>query len=220
MAEQNWYKIGESVTNTVKNSRTYVDADLSRICENMSNPQFRELMMRCRDAAVLLIEKRYKVLLAWKPDEQKRFKDWFGRNDEVTRRYILDGMPRLLDAVRGLKPESIFRWDEQTGRGLTCTPAPANSGIMAEVCKPDSDKRIIAIRHRFCTAYDAFLWTDCKVTTIIHECTHFTDVFDTEDPMYGISIGLTFWAQREPEKALKNADSIAGYIAFFNDRLW
>ncbi|WP_255208773.1 M35 family metallo-endopeptidase [Paraburkholderia youngii] len=57
-------------------------------------------------------------------------------------------------------------------------------------------------------------WHDCQVLTLIHECTHFTDVFNSTDDMYGVTIGLSFWAQDNPAKAIRNADSLACYVGF------
>jgi len=54
----------------------------------------------------------------------------------------------------------------------------------------------------------------CQVLTLIHECTHFTDVFDSTDDMYGVKVGLSFWAQDNPEKALRNADSLTCNVGF------
>jgi len=52
------------------------------------------------------------------------------------------------------------------------------------------------------------------LTTLIHECTHFNDTFASDDVIYGISIGLKFWAKDNAEKAIRNADNITAYITF------
>ncbi len=51
--------------------------------------------------------------------------------------------------------------------------------------QPDSEKRVIAIYSAFCTDSNGELWHGAKVKTLIHECTHFTDTFNSDDIMYG-----------------------------------
>lgn len=55
------------------------------------------------------------------------------------------------------------------------------------------------------------LWHGCQVLTLIHGRTHFTEAFDSIDDMYGVSIGLSYWAQDHPE-GVRNADSLACYV--------
>ncbi|WP_433695627.1 M35 family metallo-endopeptidase [Paraburkholderia phenoliruptrix] len=56
-----------------------------------------------------------------------------------------------------------------------------------------------------------------KVKVLIHECTHYTDTFNSEDLMYGdTEAGMSAFAIRNPISAIKNADSITGYIATFD----
>lgn len=52
---------------------------------------------------------------------------------------------------------------------------------------------------------------------LIHECTHFTDTFNSDDAMYGNSeSGMKIFATNNPDLAISNADSITGYIATFD----
>ncbi|WP_246637220.1 M35 family metallo-endopeptidase [Burkholderia catarinensis] len=85
------------------------------------------------------------------------------------------------------------------------------------MCKPDSQKRIIAIYSSFCSDPFGELYHEAQIKVLIHECTHFTDTFDSVDAGYGDSEpGMRIFAMNNPDLAIKNADSITGYIATFD----
>lgn len=201
-----------AVTNTNPSSNVNVTLDPTPICSNMSNQEFRSSIVKSREEAAGLIRKRIAALAKWDASEQARAKKWFGRVDDATRHTLETGLPKLLEVMEDLKPENIIRWDQQKQRNITCTIFPDNSNTDAAVCKPDTAKRIIAIYPHFCTSPRSQLWHGCQVLTLIHECTHFTDVFNSIDAMYGISVGLSFWAQDNPDQAIQNADSLACYV--------
>ncbi|WP_244306524.1 M35 family metallo-endopeptidase [Paraburkholderia lacunae] len=80
-----------------------------------------------------------------------------------------------------------------------------------------------SVHHRephFCTLPDAELWQACRMKVLIHECTHFTDTFNSDDVMYGQGTGMKYWAPSDPDGAIRNADSIACYVAHFDKKLW
>ncbi|WP_347879193.1 M35 family metallo-endopeptidase [Burkholderia sp. BCC0097] len=88
------------------------------------------------------------------------------------------------------------------------------------MCKPDSEKRIIAIYSKFCTISNGDLWTASKVKTLIHECTHYVDTFNSDDIIYSdTESGLRAFAENNADVAIRNADSITGYIATFDKRI-
>ncbi|WP_262421713.1 M35 family metallo-endopeptidase [Paraburkholderia sp. UCT31] len=100
---------------------------------------------------------------------------------------------------------------------LSCVPKPDSGKNHAAVCKPDSEKRVIAICSAFCSSPFGQLWKPCKIKTIIHECTHFTDTFNSRDEIYvDTESGARIWAENHREEAIRNADSITGYIATFD----
>lgn len=203
-----------AVTNTSSGSQVAVYLDPTPICSNMSNREFRDSIVKSQGEAAGLIKNRIDALAKWDANEQARVKKWFGRADSTARGILQAGLPKLLEAMIDLKPENIIRWDQVKQRNITCTILPDDGKTDASVCKPDSEKRIIAIYSHFCTSPRSQLWHGCQVLTLIHECTHFTDVFDSVDNMYGVSIGLSFWAQRNPDAAIQNADSLACYVGF------
>lgn len=213
--ETQWVTVHDTaVTNTNPDSNVNVTLDPTPICFNMSNKEFRESIIKSRAEAVALIQTRITALVRWDTSEQTRAKKWLGRSDAITRGILHAGLLRLLQVMKDLKPENIIRWDQQKQRNITCTIFPDNGSTDAAVCKPDTTKRIIAIYPHFCTSPRSQLWHGCQVLTLIHECTHFTDVFDSNDGMYGVSVGLSFWAQDNPDKAIRNADSLACYVGF------
>ncbi|MDR8059820.1 M35 family metallo-endopeptidase [Burkholderia cenocepacia] len=206
-----------AVTNTNPGSMVYISINTMPICPNMSNKAFRSLIMRLRDTAVILIEERISDLARWDKITRDRVQFWFGRSDEAIRQKLSFGLPRLAAAMCELQPEKIIRWDEQSQRQLTCSVVPDTGTNDAAVCKPDSARRIIAIYPHFCTVEDVYVAGNCKLKILIHECSHYIDTFDADDVNYGFARGIGYWAQANPEGAHRNADSIACYIAHFDD---
>ncbi len=206
---------------TLADEETSLTDDPELICPNMSNAEFHALVMKCRDGALGLIRERQPELVRWSSADRARVKKWFGTEDESVRAMLIQGLPKLLSAMQELKPENIIRHSEEARRNISCIPVNNIENTEASVCKPDSRRRIISIYPKFCTLPDSTLWNNCKVKTLSHECTHYVDVFDSEDEIYGYGIGLSLWAQNNPEKAARNADNITNYIAHDDERrLW
>jgi len=91
-----------------------------------------------------------------------------------------------------------------------------NFGAAAHVCGPDTATHTICIHELFCTMRDRSTGADSKLSTIIHEATHFTDTFSSGDHKYTITPFLPRWGQQNPDLAIDNADSIAGYVVYEN----
>lgn len=210
---EEFFPVHTSMTNTVEDSSVDVYVNTTRICSNMSNAEFRALVIKLRDEAVRLIDLRMIGLATVWTRERDRVQTWFGKADEETRQTLLHGLPRLQVAMKELQPQKIVRFDDDLNIHLSCTPAPVDPNVAASVCKPDSSKRIVAIYPSFCTLPDTSSTKDSKLKTLIHECTHYIDTFDSADAMYGSGTGLSIWAQRMPDRTVNNADNIACYIA-------
>lgn len=113
--------------------------------------------------------------------------------------------------------EKIVRWDSETNKKLTCAVTPDSRTNHAAVCKPDSKQRVIAIYSKFCSDSLGELFHAAKVKVLLHERTHYTDTFNSDDIIYGdTEIGMTLFAMQNPGNAIRNADSITGYIATFD----
>ncbi|MBN3839972.1 M35 family metallo-endopeptidase [Burkholderia sp. Ac-20349] len=206
-----------AMTNTRPGSKVYVDINTKPICPNMSNEAFRKIVMRARDEAVRLINSRIAALARWDANEQARVTTYFGRADAQIRNTLSAGLPRLRSAMQELVPEKIVRWDSETGKNLSCTVVPDSGQNRAAVCKPHSNKRVVAIYSSFCSDPFGELYHEAQIKVLIHECTHFTDTFDADDAMYGNSeSGMKFFAMNNPDLAINNADSLTGYIATFD----
>ena len=213
-----WETVHDSaVANTNPDSMVHVTINTTPICQNVTNQEFRQIVMKVRDAAVLLVKERIAAFSKSDDQESARVIYYFGRADDEIRGALAAGLPRLLSALQELVPEKIVRWDNALNRNLTCALTPDSGQNRASVCKPDSAKRIIAIYTAFCTDSNGELWHAAKVKTLIHECTHYTDTFNSDDIAYGnTDSGMHAFALGNPDKAIRNADSIAGYIATFD----
>lgn len=92
-------------------------------------------------------------------------------------------------------------------------PNPVGAGQeAAHVCAPDTATHTISISPQFCTLRHWSADSDSRVSTVIHEVSHFMDTMATRDNKYTIAYTLRDWAQGNSELALNNADSVAGYI--------
>ncbi|NML32550.1 M35 family metallo-endopeptidase [Paraburkholderia antibiotica] len=216
--DMEWHTVDDTAfTNTTPVSNRDVTINTTPICPNMTNKEFRKEAMRARDIGVELIKRRIEGLARWDEKEHERVSNFFGRADDATKKVLSDGLPRLLAAMQQLVPEKIVRWDSATNRMLSCVPPLDKGTNHAAVCKPDSEKRVIAIYSAYCESPFGFLRGTCKIKTIIHECTHFTDTFNSRDWAYADKeSSLRVYALMKPEKAIENADSIVGYIANFD----
>jgi hypothetical protein len=143
----------------------------------VTNKEFRLQAMWAREIGVELVKRRIEGLARRDTKERERVQIYFARADEATRKVLSDGLHRLLKAMQELEPEKIVRYDSETSRKLSCAVRPDSGENHAAVCKPDSEKRVIAIYSAYCDSSFGRLWGTCKVKTIVHECTHFTDTF-------------------------------------------
>lgn len=208
------FEVHSSMTNTIEGSSVVIDVNTERICSNMTNAQFRGLMMKLRDIAIKKIDERHVFLLQDWHAEKERVKTWFGSDGEQIRQVLLSGLPRLKAAMLQLTPDKFLRYDDEKARTLSCVPLADKGNNDASVCKPDSERRIISFYSHFCTTAAAKLDNENKLKNLIHECTHFTDTFDSVDMAYGYGRALQIWARMNPAKTANNADSIACYITY------
>jgi uncharacterized Zn-binding protein involved in type VI secretion len=182
------------------------------ICPNMTNKEFCDLVLELRDAAVKLVDRRSKDLDSWGKPERARVKQWFGTDDEKTRQYLHVGLSRCRQVLAGLTGDNFVRYSEQLMRNVGCTPSGNKTGLVAEVCKPDIETHTIGIAVDFCGLRHKSPESDSQLQTLIHEVTHFDDVFNSIDDIYTMKKSLTI--ANDTKRALKNADSLAGYIAY------
>ncbi|WP_321902269.1 M35 family metallo-endopeptidase [Paraburkholderia tropica] len=212
--EEEWITVhSTAVTNTNPGSMVTVKINTERICEDMSNKEFREIINSILRRAVPLVEASVRALKLWTPNERARVQRWFGRNDETARTILLNGIARVSAVLRGLSPANFVRTGSDRDRATGCMPNPARSGQeAAHVCAPDTATHTISISPLFCTMRHWSDNADSRVSTVIHEVTHFLDTMASKDHQYTIAFTLRDWAQSNSDLALNNADSVAGYI--------
>lgn len=93
-----------AMTNTRKNSVVEVLVNTKRICQNMPNKAFRNVIIECQDIAVSLIQERIRGLARWDRSERARVEKFLGRSDDEIRAYLKAGLHKLLDVMKALKP--------------------------------------------------------------------------------------------------------------------
>ncbi|QGZ62212.1 M35 family metallo-endopeptidase [Paraburkholderia acidisoli] len=212
--EEEWVTVhSTAVTNTNPGSMVYVNVNTERICQNMSNKEFREIINSILQRAIPLVDVRVHALTLWTPGERARVQRWFGRNDESAHTILLNGIPRIAAVLRSLSPANFVRTGSDRDRATGCMPNPAAPGQeAAHVCAPDTATHTVSISPLFCTMRHWSDNSDSRVSTVIHEVTHFLDTMATQDNKYTIAFTLRDWAQSNSDLALNNADSVAGYI--------
>ncbi|WP_432728244.1 M35 family metallo-endopeptidase [Variovorax sp. W6] len=183
------------------------------ICPNMTNKEFATKVLGLRDLAVGLIEKRIKDLAEWGKPERERVAKWFGQSDQDLRHYLDAGLRSCIRVLQDLTEANFVRYSEALMRSLGCVPSGNGDRLAAEVCKPDLETRTIGIGIAFCELPDISYRIDSKLATIIHEVTHFDDVFSSNDTVYQMQQSLKLMASK-PSEARVNADSIVGYVLY------
>ena len=205
--------VAETTTNTIEGSQRFADVDLRPICENMTNSEFRKIFAVAQGRAVDRLTIRIADLQRWSGIVKDRVFKWFGRNDERTRMHLLTGLTKVLGVVRAFNENNVVRSGSDGDLATGCTPHPRGTiNEAAHVCAPDTATHTIAISARFCTMRPWTAHADSHVSTIIHEASHFHDTMSSTDDQYTITPLLPGWGRSNPDLAINNADSIAGYV--------
>lgn len=199
-----------------------------KICPNMSNEAFATLVMELRDEAAQLVRWRLEELGRWDEVAKDRILEWFGdpglskRNLHLSelRLYLGSGMDACARVLKSLKAGNFIRWVPGWATPLGCS-GHNPPGLAAQVCKPDIETRTIAISLGFCGlrrsnaihGTDKSNDRDSQLSTLIHEVTHFKDVFaSTDDWYYMREARKEVLESKRFDIARVNADSLTGYI--------
>ena len=181
-----------------------------RICPEMSDEKFCEMMLGLRDRAIKVIQRRENLLKTWEDSEKERVKVWFGIDDEEMRKFLQAGLAKVISALAAMTKKNFVRYTPDFGESLGCTPSsPVNQ--TAAVCRTDIKTRTIGFTRLFCVVAPISPGKDSKISTLIHEVTHFEDILDTYDHRYGFELSKKF-SKSELHMVKSNADSYAGYI--------
>ncbi|WP_071766563.1 M35 family metallo-endopeptidase [Burkholderia ubonensis] len=218
--DKEWFLVHSgAVTNTNPGSMVYVDINVTPICPNMTNREFRVMAARLIKWAIILVERRIADLNRYDKKTKERMIYWFNRSDERTRQYLLDGFVRHLSVLKSLSPHNLVRSDLELDRMLGCVPnMESRDAEAAHVCGPNTERRLISISMKFCTGLrDQNMYGDSRLSTLIHEITHFVDTFGSGDPRYGLDPTAAMWARANPDQALRNADTLTGFVMYGED---
>lgn len=187
----------------------------------MSNEEFHATMRKLRDKAVRLLDERLAELERWNMADQDKVRLWFGNASETTRQTLRDGLPRIREIMRGLQETNFERHTAEAVTRVGCEPRAKDGDeeATASVCKPDGTYTIF-IGGKFCLLEDERnqldtgipIDKDSKLTVLIHEVSHFANAMNTGDPQYSITRSREA-AKRGEEFCIRNADSIAAYVA-------
>lgn len=182
------------------------------ICPNMTDDAFFELMLDLRDRAVKLIEKRVLELSIWNVSAKHRVRQWFGKQDDEIRTFLQSGLKKGILVLKGLDRKNFIKYTDDFGSALGCSPGgPPNQA--AAVCKTNVATHTIAVTDIFCVLRPTSGSADSKMSVLVHEMSHFIDVFATEDLVYYMGESLKL-AEANVEAPRRNADSFAGYIVW------
>jgi uncharacterized Zn-binding protein involved in type VI secretion len=183
------------------------------ICSNMTNKAFCTLMLELRAKAVALIsKKRLPELERWEKADQARVHQWFGAADLSMREYLRKGLTGCERVLRGLDCKNFVRLTPD-GKTLSCIVPGYGDTTVAMVCRPDTSTHTIAFNSSFCHLRDTSAGVDSKLSTLIHEVTHFDDTFGSLDSIYYLRESLKA-VKSDQTKVKANADNIAGYVVW------
>ncbi|WP_431228121.1 M35 family metallo-endopeptidase [Burkholderia contaminans] len=218
--DKEWFLVHSgAVTNTNPGSMVHVYINTTPICPNMTNREFRIMVARLIKWSIILVDRRIADLKQYDEITRERMIYWFNRCDENTRQYLINGFSRQLSVLRTLTPHNFVRSDPNLDRMLGCVPNMGDIDIeAAHVCGPNTERRLISIAGKYCTGLrDQNMYGDSRLSTLIHEVTHFVDTFGSRDPRYGLDPTAAAWARANPELALRNADTLTGFVIYGED---
>ncbi|MDR2155186.1 MAG: hypothetical protein LBE78_09210 [Burkholderiaceae bacterium] len=157
-------------------------------------------------------------LLRWDNAAKERTRTWFNTSDEEIRDCLMRGIAATIRVLEGLKAESFLKKTiENEGRfGCAHDPSLDHVGAVAAVCPTDVEHRIL-LALSFCEmrpttriyGSDKIYDGESQLSTLIHEVTHFADVFRSKDMQYNITESRKH--AHRPNMHL-NADSLTAFI--------
>jgi hypothetical protein len=166
---------------------------------------------------VFLAQQRKEELSRWDNAAKQRTMVWFRRSDEEVRDFLSEGVENTIRVLKALKVENFLPSTAENISSLTkCTIYENPDGVKGAVCPADTIEHRIFLTLGFCelspTSFiygtDALTEKDSQLSVLVHEVTHFKDVFESKDILSNIRGAR--W-QAAPDMLL-NADSLAAYI--------
>jgi uncharacterized Zn-binding protein involved in type VI secretion len=157
------------------------------------------LKQALKDQAKMLKDRKAE-LEKWDEPAKASFKNWFGKTDDDSKKKIQDRIDKMIELNKNFKVEQF-------------KPAsPAKDGRFAYVY-PTDKTRSVYIDKAFHNA--PATGKDSKAGAISHEMSHFDSVGGTKDHQYGPARCKKL-AEKDPDKALENADSFEYFLEGVN----
>ena len=150
------------------------------------------------ERSIILLERKLELLEQNDFDTLEAFKRWFGREDEESRRLILEMMRKALDVSKKLSTDNFEEFVDEKEKRETC----------AIIYAEDSPCKVKVGDMFWKTGTEGEM---LRSGTIIHELSHIESVGGTEDVIYGEKDCLEL-AIKDPAGALKNADSFEFFV--------
>ena len=201
--------VSKKVADAAITREVALDAEKT-ICPGVSDHKFFQELMKARDRALHLVRWKIGHLNTWDQAARDAVYTWFHENDEDTRSFLHKGLLKVTEVLNDLTTANFVSFPNEFIGKTSCLTVE-NPGVVAAVCKSDTNNRIIGIAPGFCRLYFESANAPSKVGTLIHEVAHFDDVFSADDIVYSHT-----WSRRLAEQGehwtKKNADSISGYV--------
>lgn len=185
-------------------------------CNDVSSDDFAKLALGLRDQALKLVQARRAELLTWTPEAKKRTWLWFNTSDDEIRPFLQRGVEAAERVLRQLTAKNFVPHTEESLAATGCRPGLDPNGAAA-VCPTDVSHYRILIAVKFCGLRRDNVNFDTKVVgdgdsqllTLVHEVTHFKDVFGSHDNYYTTYSSIDNVHKNDIRL---NADSLAAYI--------
>jgi hypothetical protein len=187
------------------------------LCKTMSDKELIAQILELRNTAVFLAQQRKEELSRWDNAAKQRTMVWFRRSDEEVRDFLSKGVGNTIRVLKELKAENFLPSTAENISSLTkCTIYENPDGVKGAACPTDTIEHRIFLTLEFCelrpTSFvygtNTLTERESQLSVLVHEVTHFNDVFRSKDILSNIRGARE---QAAPDMVL-NADSLAGYI--------
>jgi len=205
------------------NKITNSDFHAGPMCEQLSDAEFSALVMALCQDAIVLAEQRQAELQRWDGAAKKRTWIWFNSSSDELRDFLLKGIAATIVSLRALRAKDFVQYSEENIKLGSCHGSVVDPEAAASVCPVDVTNKRIMIATKFCglsrdkrNPYTGEIGDgDSQLLTLVHEVTHFKDVFGSNDNFYSTYRSIK---HVEDPGIRFNADSLAAYIIGANPR--
>lgn len=205
------------------NKITNSDVHAGLMCEQLSEAEFSVFVMALCQDALALAEQRQAELQRWDGAAKKRTWIWFNSSSDELRDFLLKGIAATIASLRALRAKDFVQYSDENIKLGSCYGSVVDPEAAASVCPVDITNKRIMIAPKFCglsrdkrNPYNGEIGDgDSQLLTLVHEVTHFKDVFGSNDNFYTTYRSIKYV---EDPGIRFNADSLAAYIIGTNPR--